>query len=321
MREDLVSIIIPAYNAEKYLDRCLQSLMTQTYQKMEILVVDDGSTDRTRDIVLKYAKEDVRVKYIFQKNCGVSAARNFGMKKAQGKYIIFSDADDYAEPVLVQREIEQMESCDGAFFEYIYEASDGAKQKSEKVIEYGIYKGERLLEIISNMCGGGKYYSSIWRAVYCRELIQKNQLKFRNIKFAEDMLFNIEYILCSTSVYISPQAYYHYCEQEQSALKKIQYDIRYTIDEIREENKLFLKYPNRGLEKVYAGQIDISCRRLLDITLKYRTFRKAAVQLQLIENAENIFPENKTINYLTKKQYFRLYVFLWKDKIRRKLFS
>ena len=93
----MVSIIIPAYNAEKYIEQCIDSIISQTYKNIEVIIVNDGSTDNTLAICEKYAKEDKRIKIVKKKNEGVSKARNDGIKIATGKYIMFIDSDDYID--------------------------------------------------------------------------------------------------------------------------------------------------------------------------------------------------------------------------------
>ena len=105
--EELVSIILPIYNAEKYLERCLESIITQTYANIEIILINDGSTDNSINIIKEYAIKDSRIIIIDKENEGVSVARNIGILKARGKYICFVDADDYIEKSM----IEKMKCC------------------------------------------------------------------------------------------------------------------------------------------------------------------------------------------------------------------
>lgn len=104
--KELVSIIIPAYNVEKYIERCLHSITGQTYQAIEIIVVDDGSTDSTGEILDRYAISDSRMKVIHTKNGGVSAARNIGLENAGGEFLSFVDADDLVAPHYIERLME-----------------------------------------------------------------------------------------------------------------------------------------------------------------------------------------------------------------------
>lgn len=103
MDKPLVSVIVPVYNVEKYLDECVRSIMNQTYQNLEILLIDDGSTDRSPEMCDTYARQDSRVKVIHQHNQGLSAARNTGMNSMKGEYFGFVDSDDYIEPTMYEK--------------------------------------------------------------------------------------------------------------------------------------------------------------------------------------------------------------------------
>ena len=99
---ETISIIIPVYNVEKYLNKCLNSVIEQTYKNIEVILIDDGSTDNSGKICDEYAKNDIRIKIIHQQNGGVSTARNNGLEHATGKYITFVDSDDYIEKEMIE---------------------------------------------------------------------------------------------------------------------------------------------------------------------------------------------------------------------------
>ena len=96
-KNKLISVVVSIYNMEKYLDKCINSIINQTHKELEIILIDDGSTDNSRTIAEKYSKIDKRIKYYYKKNGGLSDARNYGIKKATGEYIGFVDSDDYLE--------------------------------------------------------------------------------------------------------------------------------------------------------------------------------------------------------------------------------
>lgn len=101
----LVSIIIPVYNSEKYIDRCINSIVNQTYKDIEIILIDDGSSDRSIDIINNYVNKDNRIKVYTQKNAGPSSARNYGLDVSTGDYVMFVDADDYIDKTMVEEMI------------------------------------------------------------------------------------------------------------------------------------------------------------------------------------------------------------------------
>ena len=100
---ELVSIVVPIYNVEKYLSKCIDSLISQTYKNLEIILVNDGSTDQSGEIAQQYAKQDSRIRYIVQKNKGLGGARNTGLEYAKGNYILFIDSDDYIRNNMVEK--------------------------------------------------------------------------------------------------------------------------------------------------------------------------------------------------------------------------
>ena len=108
----MVSVLIPAYNAEKTINRCIDSILCQTYQNIEIIIANDGSTDSTLPILSDYAEKDRRIIICSQPNKGVSAARNMCLKNAKGDYILYVDADDWIEPNMIQRMLELIEDAD-----------------------------------------------------------------------------------------------------------------------------------------------------------------------------------------------------------------
>lgn len=108
----LISLIIPIFNAEKTLQRCLDSVRQQTYSNLEVILIDDGSTDGSRNICMSYTKRDSRLRYLYQPNAGVSAARNLGLDAATGTYVAFLDSDDWLSPDYLARLHTAMSDCD-----------------------------------------------------------------------------------------------------------------------------------------------------------------------------------------------------------------
>lgn len=320
MNNLLVSIIIPVYNAKEFIGECIESVMSQTYKNIEIIIVDDGSKDGTKEVLSAYIVLDKRIKYIYKRNEGVSKARNRGIQESRGEYIIFVDADDYVDELLVEKAVDTIneQKSDGCFFEYYYKTQEGQVSVCDKVIEYGYYPRENLLEIIGNMCGGGLYYSSVWRGIYKSTVIKNNEIEFRNLKFAEDLLFNIEYILNCSNIFVSDKAFYYYCEQESSAVKKIQNEIEHTLVGMKENNHIFLKYRNRGLDSIYLNQVKASCFRILNMTLKYKLFRENIKKMEIVKGVVGV---DKTYEYIIKNKYLQLYILLWIKKVKKKLQS
>lgn len=198
--EGSVSIIVPVYNVEKHLRKCLDSIVNQTYKNIEIICVDDGSQDNSIDILREYKAKDNRVKVIRQENKGVSVARNIGLENISGKYLMFVDSDDWIEPNTIEElyNLAEKENSDiiisGLIFENIQENTK-------------IYK----IPGSSNWLSKDNLLGSIPNKFHKVEIIKKNNIQFEpNIKMSEDFLFNIEVLSKCKNINVHFTAYYHY---------------------------------------------------------------------------------------------------------------
>ena len=200
----MVSIIIPTYNVERYIDECLNSIYSQEFLDVEIIIVNDGSTDNTQKQLHEWEKKDERIKVINQKNQGVSSARNKGIETATGKYIMFLDSDDYLEKNslnLIFDTIKQKKSdliCFG--YNVCYE------NKKIEIVNNEIQNSNDCIESI--VLGEG-IKGFLWNKVFLRKIIRDNDLKFdKDIHFCEDLLFVIQYLkFCNDIVYINKALY------------------------------------------------------------------------------------------------------------------
>lgn len=227
------SVIIPIYNTEKYLARCINSIINQTYKKMELILVDDGSTDNSKKICDKFARNYKMIKVVHQKNKGVSAARNVGLKLASNEYIVFVDSDDWIEKetlenlynVIKHNEIDCIVS--------------NLKEKVRKKVtnKNQIQTWEKEIEklIITE-----KINSPV-NKVYRNSIIKSNNIKFdEEISIGEDLLFNIEYFINSKKIYILNKKLYHYEISNNNSLTR-----KYKKDKYEQ-----LMYVNNRIEKI-----------------------------------------------------------------------
>lgn len=192
----LLSIIIPAYNVEQYLSKCLESLIRQEYINVEIIVINDGSTDRTQEIIDLYTEYDKRVKSIVITNSGAATARNLGIENANGAYLTFVDADDWVEPFIYKDMIAVAEktSADMVACNYINVNNDSSSAPILKMPLENIDINEIGLSHFLN-----RYFipyglgCELWNKVYKKELIDKNAVRIEpnSEVYAEDMLFNL----------------------------------------------------------------------------------------------------------------------------------
>ena len=182
-----ISIIIPVYNCRQYLNRCINSVLEQTEPNLELILVNDGSTDESGAICDRFAQADSRVTVIHQKNAGVSAARNAGLDAASGEYIGFVDADDYITEDTYETVIKAIGDCDMAMWDAVTLWDDGNTEADTiSLLEDSriIHKADWTPELLSQMAG------AVWRCLYRRELLKDVRFPV-GIKLSEDRLFNI----------------------------------------------------------------------------------------------------------------------------------
>ncbi len=207
----MVTIIVPVYNAEKYLCKCVDSLLSQTLKHVEIILVDDGSTDSSVQICDKYASVDMRVKVLHQQNQGVSVARNNGIKLATGEYIGFVDADDYVEVDMYEKMLESIEknNADIVICTFIGSEQPVFEKKYRTQKDY-------LVALLKDEFGMGGYPCN---KLYKRSLLDFYQPFPMNIYLAEDFVFNVSLVVRQkelSAIYCGLPLY-HYCQHENSA--------------------------------------------------------------------------------------------------------
>lgn len=193
-----VSIIVPIYNSEKYLSKCIDSIIKQKYKNIEILLIDDGSNDKSYEICKEYLKKDKRIKVFSQKNSGPSSARNLGLDKASGEYIIFVDSDDYIESDFISTMMKQNDNYDVIISNYNIVSNNKVKFLDNKIFYY-----DNFLEFI--------VANRLWGPV-CK-LIKKDIIKNKyneNYSIGEDLLFWYDnYKNIKTFKYIDEYKYYY----------------------------------------------------------------------------------------------------------------
>lgn len=212
MKNDLISIIVPVYNAEKTLKKCCYSLLGQTYKNIEIILVNDGSNDESGKICQMFAKKDKRIKFIDKENGGVSSARNTGIEHTEGEYIGFVDSDDYVDKEYIQNMYKKIKKdnsdiCMAGYWikkhSFVQKNENG---KDNCLYEQNLYY-EKLLDFIWGK--NGMYFP--FAKLYRSSLIKQNGIKFNeNIQCGEDMLFNVQFFRYSTSMTIISECNYYY---------------------------------------------------------------------------------------------------------------
>lgn len=202
MSSDLVSVIVPVYNKEYFLRQAIESILLQTYHVFEVLLIDDGSTDKSGEICRLYAMQDQRVKYIYKENGGVSSARNLGIKNAHGKYIVFVDADDSIATTHIEYLLSGLKeaNCEVAAL-----SMATIRPMSRDLLHQKTVVGRHAVEELCLL----RFPSSLWAYMYSADLIN-NALLQDNIHFFEDFLFNYEVLLtCDQIALLNCNTYYY----------------------------------------------------------------------------------------------------------------
>lgn len=215
----LVSIIVPIYGVEPYIKKCVQSIMKQSYQNIEIILIDDGSPDNCGLIIDSFKQKDSRIMVIHKVNEGVSAARNNGLNKASGEYVMFIDGDDYVEPDYVEYFVSliQDSNCEIAVGSNHY-----YKENLDQVEDYVSIVDS--MEVVKQIYLGGMGVA-VWNKIYNKQFLDKHLLRFNtDFWFAEGMLFNILCLQQVDTVVIGSKRVYHAVENQLSATRKFNLD-------------------------------------------------------------------------------------------------
>lgn len=231
-----VSVIVPVYNVEKYINRCIDSLINQTFTDLEIILVNDGSLDNSGKICDEYAKKYKNIIVIHKENGGLSSARNAGIEIAKGEYLAFVDSDDYVDNKIYEKlyneaKKEKADTCLCGFYRV---------RSNNKIIECKNPMGGRVIkqdnilkDILVNMMGAEpSYYMDnflevcVWKGIYSRKIILNNNIRFVSERdyISEDAIFCIDYIPKTSCVVNIYDCLYYYCENEDSLTTKYRSD-------------------------------------------------------------------------------------------------
>lgn len=219
LQDPLISIIVPVYNVERYLVKCLDSIVNQTYQNLQIILIEDGSSDNSGKISDDYSKKDQRISVIHKRNEGLSAARNEGVDIAEGEYIGFVDSDDYIEPDMYERLYKLIETTDAelAVCEFTYVNDEGIKQENESCFQV-----EGTIDANSYMKRwiDSKYapaYVVAWNKLYKKKVF--DGIRYPIGKYREDEYLIHHVIYQCQNIICTPDKLYNYVQHEGSVMK------------------------------------------------------------------------------------------------------
>lgn len=217
-----VSVIVPCYNVEAFLRRCMDSLLNQTMREIEIILVDDESPDNVPRMCDELAELDGRIKVIHKKNGGLGFARNSGLEVATGEYVAFVDSDDFVDVSMYETLYEDAikENADVVFCNFKRENKQGTWTECCEVEKRMVLSNEEVYHLMLDMVASApkerierKYQMSVWHAIYHRSIIEENHIKFMSERqvASEDIPFNVDYLSKCQKVVYRPECFYHYC--------------------------------------------------------------------------------------------------------------
>lgn len=228
MNTPLISIVVPIYQIDRYIGICIESLLNQTYDNLEIILVDDGSPDRCPEICDLYASKDARIKVIHKENGGLVSARKAGLLSATGKYVGYVDGDDWVGAGFVEALYTAISTADadiaaGGFSRDLFARTAHFTDK----MPCGVYEGDRLDDLRSKMISLGDFFrigvsTYVWNKLFKRELLLQVQLPVDNaISIGEDAAVTYPAIMLAKRLVITDTCAYHYRQREDSMLKKV----------------------------------------------------------------------------------------------------
>ncbi|WFE83091.1 glycosyltransferase family 2 protein [Parabacteroides chongii] len=260
-----ISVIVPIYNAESFLDKCIQSVLQQSFIHFELLLINDGSNDRSGDICEHYAQKDTRIKVIHQPNGGVSKARNKGLEIANSEWVTFIDADDWIEKDTLQTYINHLKpEIDMIIMGYNFVT------QTNKIISYtssNYLETSNKAQVLIKM-ENSHYYGFLWNRIFKKEILEKNHLRFQeDLTWCEDHLFTHQYLTSTNSktIFLPDHKYNHTIELSESLSFRYNHPSKILKEAIleRETDLIILnEYPHEELESIinstFRSRIDVA---------------------------------------------------------------
>ncbi|WP_249029450.1 glycosyltransferase family 2 protein [Tannockella kyphosi] len=304
--DNLVSVVIPVYNREKYIERCVNSIQQQTYRNIEIIIVNDGSTDSSLSICKQLQENDNRIKLYSQENKGVSFARNVGIRNSTGTYLLFVDSDDYIEKETIEVAIPRMrDDADMVMFGIKVINKLGHTHphgQTEGPLTVGTMMEDYFLAI------NGILHNSPCNKVYQKQILEKHKILFdENVKNGEDVLFNFEYYQYIKNIlYIDNYFYYYYSHKNQSSDTYNEDHLNSVLYRFNKEKILYKNIMKKEVDIIKSNQMFLSYikRTCFNNHLSpYEYKKKLQFLKEYINNSEvqgllSTYKPDKLVNYI-----------------------
>ena len=304
------SIIVPVYNTEKYLAKCIQSIEKQTFEDYELILIDDCSVDESLNVAKKFLKNNVKI-YRNEQNLGLSSTRNLGIKKAQGEYILFLDSDDYLDYEalnLLNNIIDENKKPDIIYTGFVEE------REYSSTVKYGCVCNKNYLytnyDFLLEELKARNLYAAACFGVYKRKLLIDNELFFKPKIFHEDELWTPQILSKAKTVYVSDVVYYHYVRRENSITTikdKTQNGID-LIESCKELLEIFKECNDFKLKRMMDNHIAMLYMKAMCRGKLYRKEYKNLIDRRFpIRNTYTFFDKLKSVLFLISP---RIYYFL-----------
>ncbi len=276
-----VSVIVPVYKCEKYIESCIESILAQSLKELQLILVDDGSPDRAPLICDEYSKKDDRILVIHQENSGVSAARNAGLNVAEGKYVTFVDSDDYLEPEFLKDSFQAAKEHGADLVASGLTMENWADSKCVSSVSYTfvadkIYDAKTLLEV------WGEDYAPICMCgpcckLYRRSIIEKACIQFPNhLNYGEDTCFNLDFLMQNPKTVVFAKSYYHYRrESGESLFSRFHRDTYEVHAEVYGKKRVVMKQLGCSNKAINAFEADYFYLLLGGIHEYYRFYEES----------------------------------------------
>lgn len=309
------SIIIPVYNAEKYIEKCIESILPQLTKEDELILINASSTDNSKKICETFAEQNSGVIVYTIENAGPSKSRNEGIKRAKGDYILFIDADDYVEKNYVSKMLSEVEENEMVICSY-YRIQEESQEKFEKKYcnQTKVISKEKMIELYEK-----ELLSIVWNKIYKRELIEKYNILFDEaITKGEDLLFNLDYVQYIDKLKVLPDKLYYYISKKTGINRSFKEPLENRLSRTKRMYYAFIKATNvQNKETIIQNIVDMNFLHLRNY-IKEEKIHNPLEILKVLKNKTNldyIFKEdnsNSEIEVL-KKMYeknhiLRMYV-------------
>lgn len=313
-----VSIVIPVYGVERYIKRCLDSVVNQTLKNIEIIIVNDDTKDNSMEICEAFAKEDDRIKIYNKLNEGLGLTRNYGIERSNGEYIAFLDSDDFVDLDFYEKMYNNAKKneTDACFTNYkIY-------NKDAQLIEENMrnipFSGEiidsklvlfNMLKVPTELAEKKFIGMSVWRAIYKKKIIKENSLKFVSERqfISEDILFNIDFFSNANKISFIKDTYYYYCENSNS-LTHI-----YREDRFKKNKELYLELIRRTKKIGIFEQVQCGLSNLFIDSVR------GCIKNEFYYNSLNA--KNNVINILNDEYVNKALKIKTKESLRKNMFD